>query len=157
MGLFDFVKNAGAAMKNAEAANTTASNQQNEMLTNALKSKLDQYNLTVNDVEVQYDAGKVTITGEAADQQTREKVVLALGNVQGVAQVDDQMTVAAVEETAPEPQFYTVKSGDSLSKIAKEFYGNAMEYPKIFTANKPMLTDPNKIYPGQVLRIPPAE
>ena len=48
-------------------------------------------------------------------------------------------------------------SGDSLSKIAKEHYGNAMKYPVIFEANKPMLEHPDKIYPGQVLRIPAIE
>ena len=55
----------------------------------------------------------------------------------------------------PESQFYTVKKGDTLSKIAKEFYGEASKYPQIFAANKPMLKHPDKIYPGQMLRIPP--
>jgi nucleoid-associated protein YgaU len=77
---------------------------------------------------------------------------LALGNTQGVAQVDDQMETLSVEEQA---QFYTVVKGDSLSKIAKEAYGDYKKYPFIFEANKPMLSDPDKIYPGQVLRIPP--
>ena len=51
---------------------------------------------------------------------------------------------------------YTVKAGDTLSKIAKEFYGNAGAYMKIFDANKDKLTDPNKIQVGQVLKIPSA-
>ena len=76
-----------------------------------------------------------------------------MGNVAGVAQVDDRIVVEAPE---PEATFYTVVGGDTLSKIAKEHYGDAMKYPVIFEANKPMLTDPNKIYVGQVLRIPPA-
>ena len=76
-----------------------------------------------------------------------------LGYTLGVATVDDRVKVFAAEPE-PEATMYTVKSGDSLSKIAKEFYGDAMRYPEIFEANKPMLKDPNKIYPGQVLRIP---
>ena len=80
--------------------------------------------------------------------------MLAVGNVRGIGRVDDQMSVAKAE---PEATFYTVKSGDTLSKIAREAYGNAAKYPVIFEANKPMLTDPNKIYPGQVLRIPPKQ
>ncbi|MEK5750200.1 peptidoglycan-binding protein LysM, partial [Acinetobacter nosocomialis] len=76
---------------------------------------------------------------------------LIVGNIDHVAQVDDQMTVATPE---PESKFYTVKSGDNLSKIAKEVYGDANQYPKIFEANKPMLKDPDEIFPGQVLRIP---
>ena len=71
-----------------------------------------------------------------------------------VGEVDDQMEV---ENKEPEAQFHTVEKGDSLSKIAKKYYGNAMKYPVIFEANKPMLTDPDKIYPGQVLRIPAQE
>jgi len=59
-----------------------------------------------------------------------------------------------VENVEPEAQFYTVVSGDTLGKIAKAHYGNAMKYPVIFEANTPMLSDPDKIYPGQVLRIP---
>ena len=79
-------------------------------------------------------------------------MILALGNVNGVATVVDEIEVVIPE---PEAVFYEVKSGDSLSKIAKAHYGNAMKYNVIFEANKPMLKDPNLIYPGQVLRIPP--
>ena len=90
---------------------------------------------------------------------------MTLGNLKGVGRVEDNMTLrgqAPAEEVADEApeaesRFYTVKRGDSLSKIAKEFYGNAMKYPEIFEANKPMLKDPNLIYPGQVLRIPELE
>ena len=85
-----------------------------------------------------------TVYGEAENQATREKVVLVVGNTAGIASVDDQMTTAIQE---PEAQFHTVVSGDSLSKIAKVYYGNAMKYPEIFEANKPMLTHPDKIYP----------
>jgi nucleoid-associated protein YgaU len=76
--------------------------------------------------------------------------------VYGIRQVNDAIDVVLMEDAVPESEsfFYTVKPGDSLSKIAKEQYGNAMEYMKIFEANQPMLTDPNKIYPGQMLRIP---
>jgi nucleoid-associated protein YgaU len=80
--------------------------------------------------------------------------VLTAGNTKGVAQVDDRLVVEAAEPE-PEAAMYTVKSGDTLSAIAKAHYGDAMKYPEIFEANKPMLTDPDKIYPGQVLRIPP--
>jgi nucleoid-associated protein YgaU len=81
-------------------------------------------------------------------------VILAVGNTVGIARVDDRIEVSAPE---PEAQFHTVVSGESLSLIAKKYYGDAMKYPVIFEANKPMLTDPDKIYPGQVLRIPPIE
>ena len=91
-----------------------------------------------------------SVSGTAATQEVREKVVLAAGNVAGIAQVNDD----GLEVAQPAATMYTVQSGDSLSKIAKAHYGDAMKYPQIFEANRPMLTDPDLIYPGQVLRIP---
>ncbi len=90
--------------------------------------------------------------GIVPDQATKEKVLLCCGNVAGVSGVNDLLVV---KEPAPEAQWHTVVSGDNLSKIAKKFYGDANKYPVIFEANKPMLTHPDKIYPGQMLRIPP--
>lgn len=87
-----------------------------------------------------------TINGQVQSQADKEKIILIVGNVDHVAHVDDQMTVATPE---PESKFYTVKSGDNLSKIAKEFYGDANQYPKIFEANKPMLKDPDEIFLGK--------
>jgi nucleoid-associated protein YgaU len=87
-----------------------------------------------------------------ANREAREKVILAAGNVHGVSGVEDMMTV---DLSQPPAQFYTVVKGDTLSKIAKQFYGNPNEYPRIFEANRPMLSHPDKIYPGQNLRIPP--
>ena len=112
-----------------------------------------QQNAKIDNLSVNYDGNsdKVTINGSAANQAEREKAILAAGNVQYVAQVEDNISVATPE---PESRMYTVKSGDTLSKISKEMYGDANQYNKIFDANKPLLSDPNKIYPGQVLRIP---
>jgi nucleoid-associated protein YgaU len=148
MGLFDFVRGAGRKDEEAE---------QQERVDEAIKSNqllryVRGFGFDIDDLKVKYDDGVVTVNGMAKTQADREKVVLALGNTQGVAQVDDRMGVGAPE---PEAKFYTVAKGDSLSKIAKDFYGDYKHYPAIFEANKPMLTDPNKIYPGQVLRIPP--
>lgn len=100
-----------------------------------------------DDFRVIVEGEKVKLEGKAPDQETKEKIILAAGNITGVAEVEDAMEAA-------QTTFYEVKSGDSLSKIAKKFYGNARLYPEIFEANRPMLTHPDKIYPGQVLRIP---
>ncbi len=149
MGIFKFLKGAGRKEKEAEEA-------QRELNQELIKAnKLTRYviglGLEVEDLKVTYDDGVATVHGKAANQADRERVVLALGNTEGVAQVDDRMEVAAPQEEAA---FYTVKKGDSLSLIAKRYYGDPMRYPEIFEANKPMLTDPDLIYPGQVLRIP---
>lgn len=93
--------------------------------------------------------------GKADDQARRERVILAVGNTVGIARVDDQIEVVTPE---PEPpRFHTVVPGESLSVIARKYCGDAMKYPVIFEANKPMLSDTDKLYPGQVLHIPPVE
>ncbi len=151
MGLFSFIKNAGAKVfgigKTTEEEAAEAAVEKASKLTEAVRS-LD---LQVENLQVNVEGDLAIVYGEAENQATREKVVLVVGNTEGIASVDDQMTTAVQE---PEAQFHTVVSGDSLSKIAKVYYGNAMKYPEIFEANKPMLTHPDKIYPGQVLRIP---
>ena len=155
MGLFAFIKDAGeklfgrgeaqAAQPDPAAANAAAAN--------AIKDYIIKMNLSAEGLAVGFDgaSGTVTVSGKAATQEVKEKILLCCGNVAGVVQVDDKLSVA---EPANAPQFYTVVRGDNLSKIAKQYYGNANEYMKIFEANKPMLTHPDKIYPGQVLRIP---
>ena len=107
--------------------------------------------LKIDGLCVDCEGEKVKIEGVTPSQSEKEKVILAVGNVEGISQVEDNITV---EVPSPEAQYHTVVSGDSLSKIAKKFYGNPMKYPEIFEANKPMLSHPDKIYPGQVLRIP---
>ncbi len=120
----------------------------------AITKYIGAMGLSAEGLDVQYDGASqtVTVSGVAPDQSTREKIVLCCGNVAAVSKVDDKMTVA---KTEPEATYREVKAGDTLSKIAKEAYGNANDYMKIFEANKPMLKDPDKIYPGQILRIPP--
>jgi len=114
--------------------------------------RIEVLGLKVTGLQVGYDDGVVTVRGSTPTQADKEKIILTLGNVRGVSRVDDQLKV---ENPGDAATFYTVKSGDSLSAIAKRHYGDAKKYPVIFEANRPMLTDPNKIYPGQVLRIPP--
>ncbi|HVR96460.1 MAG TPA: peptidoglycan-binding protein LysM [Thermoanaerobaculia bacterium] len=117
----------------------------------ALLKLVNDMGLKVDDLGVRVDDDKVTLTGSADSQEAREKVVLLVGNVEGIGSVDDQIKVTKQE---PEATFYEVKSGDTLSKIAKQHYGDANKYPVIFEANRPMLKDPDEIYPGQRLRIP---
>jgi nucleoid-associated protein YgaU len=169
MGLFSFVKEAGeklfhrgqtaaAAPAPAAAAPTQADVAQlNQEAGDAIERYVQQLGLQVQGLQVTFDGASstATVAGQAPDQATKEKVLLACGNVQGVAAVTDQMTVAGAQAAAADQaQFHTVASGDTLSKISAKYYGSANEYNRIFEANKPMLSDPNKIYPGQVLRIP---
>lgn len=158
MGLFSFIKNAGAKVfgigktEEEEAAENAAKAAELARLKEGkLVAAISALQLNVKDLNIEVNGDKATISGEAENQSIREKVVLVVGNTEGIATVDDQMTTAVQE---PQAQFHTVEKGDSLSKIAKKYYGNAMKYPAIFEANKPMLTHPDKIYPGQVLRIP---
>jgi nucleoid-associated protein YgaU len=113
--------------------------------------------ITIEAGRISVQGDTVTISGTASDAAEKEKAVLVLGNTKGVAKVVDQIAVAAspVQGQQQSPsQFYEVKPGDTLSKIARQFYGDANRYSAIFEANRPMLKDPDEIYPGQTLRIP---
>lgn len=146
MGLFSFVKDAGEKLWDSVSANKP------EDQSAKLKDHLEKVGLPGADkVDVKVDDSTVTVGGEAVDQALKEKILVALGNVAGIGKVQDNISVTQPSE---EGNFYTVKKGDTLSAIAKSQYGNANQYMKIFEANKPMLSHPDKIYPGQVLRIP---
>jgi len=120
-----------------------------------LESYVRKLGLDIENLDIRYDDGVATVSGKAADQETRERVILAIGNTEDVGQVQDDIEVPA--EAKDESQMHVVEKGDTLSAIAKQYYGNASQYPAIFEANRPMLSDPDKIYVGQVLRIPAAD
>ncbi|GAA5089621.1 peptidoglycan-binding protein LysM [Paenalcaligenes hermetiae] len=145
MSVFSFLKNVGA--KILGSSDTTPATP------DELKKELAKHQLDAEGIEVQVDGDKVTVTGPAASTEQAEKIVLALGNTMGVSSVENKLDVA---QPAAEARMYTVKSGDTLWKIAEEMYGkgNGAKYNVIFEANTPMLSHPDKIYPGQVLRIP---
>jgi nucleoid-associated protein YgaU len=182
LGVFDFIREAGAkigigdsqAEQDAKASAASAERaaemakrvreRKAEMAKAARAEKLDDskkarglegyvknLGFDVEDLDIRYSDGLATIDGKVKDQETKERIILAVGNVDGVGTVDENLKVA---EAGAEADLHVVVSGDTLSKIAKEVYGDAMKYPVIFEANRPMLTDPDKIYVGQVLRIP---
>lgn len=138
MGLFSFLKGKGKKVGAAEASEAPSPED--------LTAELSDLGLQ-DGLEVSVDGDKVTLTGTPTDQAAKEKAIVAMGNIEGVATVSD-------ETPGEEPVFYEVQSGDNLSAIAKKTLGSANKYIAIFEANKPMLSDPDKIYPGQVLRIP---
>ncbi|UOX34125.1 peptidoglycan-binding protein LysM [Flavobacterium sediminilitoris] len=150
MGLFSFVKNAGAKLfgKKEEEAPVE---EKAILKASALLEHVKALGLQYQSIKISLKGDDVTVEGDVAQQEDAEKIVLAIGNVDGVDTVDNQMTVV---EPKPEAQFHTVEKGEWLSKIAAKYYGDANKYNVIFEANKPMLEHPDKIYPGQVLRIP---
>ncbi len=171
MGLISFVKNAGAKLfgrrKKVEAPKEAAPQktaeevqaEENAQKAVELENLVRGLGLEVGDLYIEVSDDVATVHGSTNSQAEKEKVVLAIGNVTGIASVDDRMTVERGEEAETATKeipadYHTVVKGDTLSKIAKHYYGNAMKYHAIFEANKPMLKDPNLIYPGQVLRIP---
>lgn len=153
MGLFSFIKDAGEKLFGSDDPAE-------------IQAKITEYvtqqNLGIDQFTAIYDAATETVAlrGYAPSQDAIEKAILAAGNVKGVAKVDNLMKlpeqVAAEAAAAPveESQYHDVVSGDTLSAIAKKYYGDANQYNKIFEANKPMLSHPDKIYVGQKLRIP---
>ncbi|MCP4218744.1 MAG: peptidoglycan-binding protein LysM [bacterium] len=137
MGIFDFVKEAG---KNVGKFFDLA-------------KEVQDLGIDIRDPEISYSEGIATAKGTVKSLADKEKIILTLGNVEGVEKVDDQLVVEN-QDDEKEAAFHTVKPGDSLSKIAKKHYGDPMKYMTIFEANKPMLKNPDSISVGQVLRIP---
>ncbi|WP_394759008.1 peptidoglycan-binding protein LysM [Flavobacterium sp.] len=151
MGLFSFIKGAGKKLFGAKEEAAPAE-EKSQLKASALLAHVQALGLPFKTLKVSVmPDDSVAVSGEVDQQADSEKIVLALGNVDGVETVDNQMTVAT---PAPEARYHTVVSGDWLSKIAKTYYDDATKYDVIFEANKPMLQDPDEIYPGQVLRIP---
>jgi nucleoid-associated protein YgaU len=146
MGILSFAKSVGAKIFGGSEAAAAPSEQ--------LKKEAEKHGLDVSKVDVKVEGDKVILSGSAASTEEAEKIALAVGNSVGVATVQNDLTSAKHE---PGSNFYTVKSGDTLWKIAETEYGHGKgaKYSVIFEANKPLLSDPDKIYPGQVLRIPP--
>ncbi|WP_275786838.1 peptidoglycan-binding protein LysM [Pararhizobium gei] len=152
MGLFDFIKNAG---KKLGIGDDDAPDVE------AVKKELDSHKIGTDKVDVAVEGDKVVLKGVVEDQSAFEKAVIAVGNTLGISKVEaSELKVgnAATATSAPakDPVLYTVKKGDNLWKIAETQYGagKGAKNTVIFEANKPMLTHPDKIYPGQVLRIP---
>lgn len=144
-GLVPFVKAAGAGLGSIFGGNKKEAEEK-------LKQEVKSHDLDTDGLDINVDEdGVVTVKGEAVSQEMKEKIILAVGNVEGVGGVKDE---ASTRTAGRASRFHTVVSGDSLSAISKNYYGTWKLYPEIFEANKPMLSDPDKIYPGQVLRIP---
>ena len=145
MCLFSFVKEAGEKLIDLLTPGNANAEEQ-------LKKHVENVGLGNPNITATVEGDKVILKGEVSSQEEKEKIILAAGNIAGVAAVDDQITVTG--PIAQAAVFVTVVKGDTLSAIALKVYGNANQYNKIFEANKPMLSHPDKIYPGQVLRIP---
>jgi len=138
MGLLSFVKSAGKSLFGAaEAAEPSA---------DVLQKEIADLGLDASGLDISVEGDTVTVEGAAVSQEMKEKVILAVGNVEGVAGVEDNAGGGGT--------FHTVEKGDTLWAISSKALGAGNRYMEIFEANKPMLSDPDKIYPGQVLRIP---
>ncbi|WP_434290704.1 peptidoglycan-binding protein LysM [Celeribacter sp. SCSIO 80788] len=138
MGLFSFVKDAGTKVFGKKEEEPNADD---------LLAEIKALGLEAEGVEVAVDGDKVVIGGTVSDQATKEKIIMAAGNVAGIAAVEDTLAGA-------DPVFHEVKKGDTLWAISKTALGDGNRYMEIFEANKPMLSHPDKIYPGQMLIIP---
>ncbi len=150
MGLFSFIKGAGKKLFGIKDETVKEEVVTPKSKTDLLKAEIDRLGIPVSGLDVSVSE-MITVSGQTETNADREKIILAMGNIDCVGCVEDNITVTNPE---PEAKFHVVKSGDTLSKIAKEVYGDPMKYNVIFEANRPMLEHPDKIYPGQTLRIP---
>jgi len=141
MGLFDFVKEIGRKLFNRD-----------EEAAEKIKKHIEESNPGIEGLQVEFKNGVVSISGQATSAEAMEKAVLMAGNVQGVSEVNiDKLQAPPVQAKV---EYYIIKKGDTLSAIAKQFYGKGNEYPKIFEANREVIKDANLIFPGQKIRIP---
>jgi nucleoid-associated protein YgaU len=141
MGLLDFVKEIGRKLFNRD-----------EEAAEKIKKHIEESNPGIEGLQVEFKNGVVSIAGQATSAEAMEKAVLMAGNVQGVSEVNiDKLQAPPVQAKV---EYYIIKKGDTLSAIAKQFYGKANDYPKIFEANREVIKDANLIFPGQKIRIP---
>lgn len=143
MGLFEFAKDFGKKLFGIKDNPAVK-----------IKEHILESNPGVDPLDVEFDDGKVTLSGKASSRDAYEKAILIAGNVKGVTEVSAKDLSAPAPEVEVKVEYYEIVSGDTLSKIAKRYYGNAMDYPKIFEANREVIKDPDLIYPGQKIRIP---
>lgn len=148
MGIMDFLTGKSKAAPAPAGATDTAS-----ASAETLTKELEAHGFDVSGVDIEVAGNKVTLNGAVNSRAELEKIVLAVGNTKGVAQVENNLIAPDADPEAPSG-VYVVKEGDTLWKIAAANYGDGARYEEIFEANKPMLKDPDKIYPGQRLRIP---
>lgn len=144
MGLFDFVKEIGHKLFSKEDEGSSA-----------IRTQIEQNNPGIEGLKVDYNDGVVSISGTATSAEAMQKAVLMAGNVQGVAEVKIEGLTIETEQ-GKEAEYYIIQKGDTLSKIAKQYYGDPNKYPKIFEANREVIRDADLIFPGQKIRIPPA-
>lgn len=162
MDLFGFAKDVGRRLFNTE-----------DDAVDKIRELIEENNPGVTNLGVEFNQGIVSLSGECDSAAAMQQCALLAGNVQGVADVYvNRMTVKApatpvqspdivaaaaatpAAQAEPVEQTYVIKSGDTLGKIAKEFYGKASAYMKIFEANRGIIENPDRIYPGQTIRIP---
>ncbi len=144
MGFFDFVKDAGKRL--------LGRGDDNEAIKNEIAS--NSATMPIEDLEVRVEGETVRLSGKARNSEDVAKAALIAGNIEGVSKV-----VTDELETEEEPQplqdlYYEVQKGDTLWKIAEIYYKDGSRYKEIFEANREVIKHPDKIYPGQMIRIP---
>ncbi len=152
MGLFDFLKknkkaNVPTPPKPDVSAKADEMIRQQKLM--VIENTVATLGLDIENLNIDFYNNTVTITGLTKSDDDRDAIINALNAVDGVYSVDNRLEVAA-----PTFEVYTIKKGDSLSKIAKHYYGDAMKYKELFELNKDVLKDPNTIFPGQEIKIP---
>ncbi len=148
MGLFKFAKSVGAKLFGSGEAQAAAPPAE------TIKTAVQAHGLNASGLKITVDGDKVSVSGKADSTEQAEKIILAIGNSIGVAEVNSDIIAAAA---AKESVFYTVAKGDTLWSIAEKHYGKGKgaKYADIVKANTPPVKDPDLIQPGWVLRIPP--
>ena len=144
MGLLDFAASIGKKLFGTEAEASTV-----------IKKQIEEDNPGIENFQVDVKDGRAVLSGTAKSAEALEKAILIVGNTQGIEKINiDAVTIADGSTLRGEDEFYTIEKGDTLWKIAEKAYGNGAQYQKIFEANREVIKDVDKIFPGQKIRIP---
>lgn len=146
MGLFDFVGDIGKKLfSKAEDAS------------DAVTKHIAEDNPGIENLSVTVENGVANIQGSSVSATALEKAILMAGNIAGIAAVKTEgVTIQNGESLAADDEFYVIQKGDTLWKIAEKTYGNGTKYTAIVEANKEVIKDADKIFPGQKIRLPKA-
>ena len=161
MGIFNFIKDAGSNLFESDRKKKVEKELKSKGLKTTddmikaqmIQDHINSLGLTVQNLNVQVKGHAAQVHGSVSDQSIKEKAVLAAGNIEGISKIEDYVTVA---QEQPKAQFHEVVAGETLSQISKRYFGDTNHFMDIYEANKPLLKDPDHIYPGQTLRIPRA-
>lgn len=163
MATYKFIPDAGRQLpeirqKGAHTASKSRSEEEeledevpNFSAAQRLEQLASELGLPTEGIHIQIEDETVLLKGMVNSQETKEKLILLSGNLQGISEVVEELTTENAEE---ESHFHTVTREDNLKLIAEKYFEDSNRFEEIMQANSPFIEKEGDIYPGMVIRIP---